>query len=293
MPATALEDALANRFELERPRLRAVAARVLGSEADADDVVQDAWLRLRRTDPASIDNLPAWLTTVVGRLSLNVLRSRGRHPADPLPDAAVDDLPAAGPDPEAEALAADAVALALSVVLDTLAPAERVAFVLHDVFDLPFEAIADLLDRSVGSARQLASRGRRRVRVAAERTPLAPDRRQDVVAAFFAAGRQGDLQGLLAALHPDVELRINGSATDLPVRVRTAAVVAARARSFADPHRLVSPLTVAGLPAALITRAGRRLSLMVFDVVDSRIETIDVLTDEDALQRLHLPAATA
>jgi len=218
-----------------------------------------------------------------------VLRSRGRHPADLLPESDGDDVPGAGSDPEAEAVAADAVALALSVVLDTLAPAERVAFVLHDVFDMPFEAIAGVLDRSVGSARQLASRGRRRVRLAAADPPQAHDRRQDVVAAFFAAGRQGDLQGLLAALHPDVELRITTPATDLPVQVRGAAAVAARAQSFTDSRRQVTPITLAGLPAALITTAGRRLSLMVFGVAGDRIEAIDVLTDDNVLQRLDLP----
>lgn len=221
-----------------------------------------------------------------------MLRSRGRHPANSLSDTLGDNLPADGPDPEAEAVVADAVGLALSVVLDTLAPAERVSFVLHDVFDVPFDAIAVLLDRSVDSARQLASRARRRVRLASAHAPDTHDRRYDVVTAFFAAGRQGDLQGLLAVLHPDVALRVDTAVLESPLRVLGAPAVAARARFFADPQRVVTPLTVAGLPAAVITLGDRRVSLMVFEVVDARIASIDVLADTVRLQALDLTELT-
>lgn len=287
--APAGEEVLARRFEEERPGLRAVAVRILGSETDADDVVQDAWLRLRRVDPVTIVNLSAWLTTVVGRLSLNVLRSRGRHPTDPIADLDSEELPAGGPDdPEAEAMVADGVGLAMTLVLDTLAPAERVSFVLHDVFEIPFEAIANLLDRSVESARQLASRARRRIRLASDHNPDPRDRRHDVVAAFFAAGRRGDLQGLLAVLHPDVTLRVDTALSDSPMLVTGAHAVAAQARYFAASQRMVTPLTLAALPGALITLEARRLSLMVFGVDNGKIESIDVLADTDRLGALDL-----
>jgi RNA polymerase sigma factor (sigma-70 family) len=291
--ASGEEDALARRFEAERPRMRAVALRVLGVEADAEDVVQDAWLRLRHTDAAAIDNLGAWLTTVVGRLSLNVLRTRDRHPVDRFPDPGPDEPAGDGPDPEAEAVAAETVALALDVVLDKLTPAERVSFVLHDVFDVPFDAIADVLGRSVDSTRQLASRGRRRIRSATPRPPDPSDRRQDAVDAFFAAGRRGDLRGLLALLHPDVVLRLDTGSAEAPVQLAGAAAVAGRASSFADPRRLVVPVRLADLPGAVITSEGRRVSLMLFTVEAGRITAIDVLADTGRLDALDLSALTA
>ncbi|HVT67596.1 MAG TPA: sigma-70 family RNA polymerase sigma factor, partial [Trebonia sp.] len=202
--------ALAERFEGERPRLRAVAYRMLGSAAEAEDAVQEAWLRLSRAGAEGIESLPAWLTTVVGRVCLNMLRARAAHREDPL-DALLSEPPAAGgaagPDPEEEALLADSVGLAMLVVLDTLAPAERVAFVLHDMFDLPFEDIAPIVDRTPAAARQLASRARRRVKGAQPDDESDTARRREIVDAFLAASRNGDLAGLLRVLDPDVVFR--------------------------------------------------------------------------------------
>ena len=207
------QDWLAGRFEEHRSRLRAVAYRMLGSLSDADDAVQEAWLRLSRTDASAVENLGAWLTTVVARVSLNMLRARSSRREEAfgpyVPDPIID--PADGTDPEHEALLADSVGLALLVVLETLSPAERLAFVLHDMFAVPFTDIAGIIDRSPDAARQLASRGRRRVQGAA--TPdVDLDRQWDVVEAFLAAARDGDFDGLVAVLDPDVVLRADAGA---------------------------------------------------------------------------------
>src|SRR5436309_6128216 len=200
---------LAGQFEQQRTRLRSVAYRMLGSLSEADDAVQEAWLRLARSDADEIENLGGWLTTVVARVSLNTLRSRNRRREEPLgvhiPDPIVD--PADGPDPEHEALLADSVGLALLVVLETLSPAERLAFVLHDMFAVPFDEIASIVDRSPEATRQLASRARRRVQ--GERTIPDPDldRQREVVDAFLAASREGDFEALVAVLDPEVVLR--------------------------------------------------------------------------------------
>src|SRR3954470_9910836 len=202
-------DWLAERFEEQRPRLRAVAYRMLGSLAEADDAVQEAWLRLSRSEADEIENLGAWLTTVVGRVSLNMLRSRRSHREEPLgvhvPEPIVDRVD--GTDPEHEALVADSVGLALLVVLETLSPAERLAFVLHDIFAVPFDDIAPIVDRSPEAARQLASRARRRVRAEDTVPDTDLDGQREVVEAFMAAARDGDFERLVAVLDPDVVLR--------------------------------------------------------------------------------------
>ena len=286
--------ALHDRFEAQRPRLRSVAYRMLGSVADADDAVQEAWLRLDRTDPTEIDNLEAWLTTVTARVCLNALRTRQRRREVPVdvhvPEPVVS--PADGLGPEDEALLADSVGLALMVVLDSLAPAERVAFVLHDLFAVPFEEVADLLDRTPAAARQLASRARRRVRGGAP----APDpdlaRQREVVDAFFAAARNGDLDGLIAVLDPDVVLRADGGASKArqTVEIRTAAVIAAQAAMAAKLSRHVQPALVNGTAGAVVVVNGTPFSVMAFTVHDGRIAAIDVLYDPERLARLDLTA---
>ena len=286
--------ALHDRFEAQRPRLRSVAYRMLGSVADADDAVQEAWLRLDRTDPTEIDNLEAWLTTVTARVCLNALRTRQRRREVPVdvhvPEPVVS--PAGGLGPEDEALLADSVGLALMVVLDSLAPAERVAFVLHDLFAVPFEEVADLLERTPAAARQLASRARRRVRGGAP----APDpdlaRQREVVDAFFAAARNGDLDGLIAVLDPEVVLRADGGASKArqTVEIRTAAVIAAQAAMAAKLSRHVQPALVNGTAGAVVVVNGTPFSVMAFTVHDGRIAAIDVLYDPERLARLDLTA---
>ena len=286
--------ALHDRFEAQRPRLRSVSYRMLGSVADADDAVQEAWLRLDRTDPTEIDNLEAWLTTVTARVCLNALRTRQRRREVPVdvhvPEPVVS--PAGGLGPEDEALLADSVGLALMVVLDSLAPAERVAFVLHDLFAVPFEEVADLLDRTPAAARQLASRARRRVRGGAP----APDpdlaRQREVVDAFFAAARNGDLDGLIAVLDPEVVLRADGGASKArqTVEIRTAADIAAQAAMAAKLSRHVQPALVNGTAGAVVVVNGTPFSVMAFTVHDGRIAAIDVLYDPERLARLDLTA---
>lgn len=275
------------RFEEHRPRLRAVAYRMLGSVAEADDAVQDAWLRLARTDVTSVNNLGAWLTTVVARLCLNVLRAREQRREDPLevhvPDPVVnhDD----GSDPEHEVVLADEVGLALLVVLDTLAPAERLAFVLHDMFAVPFEEIAALLERSPAATRQLASRARRRVQ---DRAPV-PDAdralQRQVVDAFFAAARDGDFGALVAVLDPAVVLRSDaGVGSRHTVLVTGADSVAGQAVTFGKLYEFARPALVNGAAGVVVVANGRPLSVMGFTVAGGKIVAIDVLADA---QRLH------
>src|SRR4051794_12107752 len=232
-------------FEAHRPHLHALATRMLGSRADADDALQEAWLRFDRADTSGVDNIGGWLTTVVSRVCLTMLDARRRRreealEAGRLPDPIVTRADDTAPDPEGEALAADAVGAALLVVLETLQPAERLAFVLHDVFAVPFEDIAPIVDRSPAAARQLASRARRRVR-GADRDAATADR--EVVDAFLAAGRSGDFEGLLAVLDPDVVLRADDGSGALEI-VQEARTVAARARSFSS--RRAYPVLVDG-----------------------------------------------
>lgn len=275
---------LAARFDRQRARLRGLAYRMLGSVADAEDAVQETWIRLQR-QAGPIDDLDAWLTTVVGRISLNVLRARRQAGAVPLsawPDLVVT---ATEDDPEQQALLADAVGVALLVVLDALSPGERVAFVLHDVFAVPFDEIASLLTTTPAAARQLASRARRRVREAPRPDgDLAAQR--DVVDAFFAAGQGGRLADLAAVLHDDVVLRTGaGRGTQTVVG---ADAVAGRARSYADPERRVHPAVVNAAAGVVIEIGGRPVAVMAFTVVAGRIAAIDALTDPERLARLDL-----
>lgn len=282
---------LTQRFEEQRPHLRAVAYRMLGSVSDADDAVQEAWIRLDRTDMGDVKNLGGWLTTVVARISLNMLRTRQTRQEESLevhmPEPIVG--PATGADPEHEALIADSVGLALLVVLDTLAPAERLAFVLHDVFAVPFDEIAPMVDRTPEAARQLASRARRRVRGAAPSPDGALAAQREVVDAFFAAGRSGNFDALLAVLHPEVVLRAD-LGDGVASTAAGAAAVAGRARMFADPLRKVHHVTVNGAAGAIITVDGQPVSVMGFAVVAGRIAAIDVLGDRERLARLDLSA---
>jgi RNA polymerase sigma-70 factor, ECF subfamily len=290
-------DWLAERFEEHRAHLRAVAYRMLGSLAEADDAVQDAWLRLSRSGADGVDNLGAWLTTIVARVSLNMLRSRKLRREEPagvyVPDPLISREDEA--DPEHEAVLADSVGLALQVVLDTLAPAERLAFVLHDMFDVPFEEIAPMVGRSSDAARQLASRARRRVRGLAPTpdTDLAGQR--EVVNAFFAAARGGDFEALVAVLDPDVVIRSDGGATrPKATRVaRGAEVVARGAMSFALPAAELRPVLVNGAAGVVVTTKGRPFSVMAFTVRGGLIVEIDAIADPDRLRQLDLAALEA
>ena len=264
---------LAERFEEHRSRLRAVAYRMLGSLTEADDAVQDAWLRLSRSDADGIDNLGGWLTTVVARECLHVLRSRRQ--AERLPDLVV--IPESDLDPVREAELADSVGLALLVVLDRLSPAERLAFVLHDLFQLPFDEIARIVGRSPAATRQLASRARRRVSGVPQPDPdLARQRR--VVDAFYAAARAGDFDALLQVLHPDVVL-----STGQGEVVRGASAVGKLAR--APKGGTLRPALVNGAPGALVSSDGQPLAVLVFTVTGDRIVAIDAIRDPDRVRR--------
>jgi RNA polymerase sigma factor (sigma-70 family) len=285
---------VAERFEEHRAHLRAVAYRMLGSLSEADDAVQEAWLRLSRSDAGSIENLGGWLTTVVARVCLNVLRARRTRPEEPL-DVHVPDPVVSRPDgtdPEQQALLADAVGLALLVVLDTLDPAERLAFVLHDMFAVPFDDIAPIVGRSTEATRQLASRGRRRVQGAATVPDADVHRQREVVDAFFAAARDGDFDGLLAVLDPDVVLRSDGGTgrPEATVLVRGAREVAGRALTFSRLSPFVRPALVNGVAGVVVTPRGRPFSLMAFTVRAGRIVAIDSIADPERLARLDLAA---
>jgi RNA polymerase sigma factor (sigma-70 family) len=281
---------LAERFEEHRTRLRAVAYRMLGSVSEADDAVQEAWLRLSRTDADEIENLGAWLTTVVGRVALNMLRSRNTRREEPLgvrmPEPIVDR--ADGTDPEHEALLADSVGLALLVVLETLSPAERLAFVLHDMFAVPFDEIARITGRSPDAARQLASRARRRVR--AEDTVPDADReaQREVVDAFLAAAREGDFDRLLAVLDPDVVLRADLGPEGGSREVRGAAAVAGQALGYARLGLVMYPVLINGAAGVVSTRDGQLFSVGGVTVRGGRIVAMDILADPDRLRRLDL-----
>ena len=291
-------DRLIEGFEENRTRLRAVAYRMLGSFAEADDAVQEAWLRLTRSDSGEVDNLAAWLTTIVARICLNVLRTRRTRREEPfeapLPDPVVSDADRTSP--EDEALLADSVGLALQVVLDTLTPAERLAFVLHDMFDLPFDDIAPIVGRSSTSARQLASRARRRVRGADVPTPD-PDigRQREVVDAFFAAARRGDFDALVSVLDPDIVERVDAGPArpDITRLVRGASVVAGRAIMFDQPSARLRPVLVNGAAGVVVTVGGEPFAVMAFTVSGGRIVEIDVLADADRLNRLDVAGRNA
>ena len=286
------QDWLAQRFEEDRRRLRAVAYRMLGSMSEAEDAVQEAWLRLSGSEPGEIENLSAWLTTVVARVSLNMLRSRAARREQPLsprlPDPIVDR--ADGVDPEHEALLADSVGLALLVVLDTLTPPERLAFVLHDMFGVPFEQIATLLDRSPQAARQLASRARRRVRA----QPTAPDvdvsAQREVIEAFMAAARTGDFEALVATLDPDIVLRSDGGAAlaALSGEVHGALAVAQQATLWSQVELTMQPALVNGAAGAVVTRNGAVFAIASVIVRNGKIAEMDFLADPERLAGLDL-----
>jgi len=271
-----------------------MAYRMLGSIDDAQDAVQEAWLRLSGTDQG-IANLDAWLTTVVARICLNTLRDRHGHgreePVAHLPDPIVDAVGES--DPEHRAMLADAVGLALFVVLDTLPPAERLAFVLHDVFAVPFDEIAPIVERTPEATRKLASRARRRI----ERADPAPDRgvaaQREAVDAFFAAGRAGDFDRLVSVLHPDVVLRGDFGRGAAGFRAEGAASVAKLARSYAAPEREVRAATVNGAAGAVVFVDGRPTAVMAFLVRDGRVAEIDVLADPERIAKLDLRGLSA
>jgi RNA polymerase sigma factor (sigma-70 family) len=283
-------DWLAQRFEEHRTHLRAVAYRMLGSLSEADDAVQQAWLRLSRTDTSDVENLGGWLTTVVARVSLNLLRSRKARREEPLegrlPDLLVDR--ADGIDPEHEVLLADSVGLALLVVLETLSPPERLAFVLHDIFAVPFDEIAPIVDRSPEAARQLASRARRRVR--AERTIPDADieTQREVVDAFLAAARDGDFDRLVAVLDPDVVLRADLGPIGGSREVRGAAAVAGQALSYAQIGLDIRPALINGVAGAVTFLHGQPFSIAAVTVRDGKIVELDFLADPERLRLLDL-----
>jgi RNA polymerase sigma factor (sigma-70 family) len=292
---------LAERFEANRGHLRAVAYRMLGSLTEADDAVQEAWLRLSRADTSDVHNLSGWLTTVVARVCLNMLRTRRTRREEPIGvngQLTVPEVPgptashAASADPEQEALLADSVGLALLVVLDALTPAERLAFVLHDLFAMPFDEIAPILERSPAAARQLASRARRRVRGHdPDAVPGADRHRQrEVVDAFLAAARHGDFEALLAVLDPEVVLRADASAaaTGRPAEIRGAATVAKGALVFSERSRFAQPALVNGTVGVVVAPRGRLFLVIDLTVADDRITEIDVIADPERLRQLDL-----
>ena len=283
-------DWLAERFEEHRPRLRAVAYRMLGSLNEADDAVQEAWLRLSRSDTDEVENLHAWLTTVVGRVSLNMLRSRRSRREEPLdlrvPEPIIDR--ADGTDPEHEALLADSVGLALLVVLERLSPAERLAFVLHDMFAVPFDEIARILDRSPDAVRQLASRARRRVRAENTVPDADPDGQREVVEAFLTAARDGDVERLVAVLDPDVVLRADLGPPAGSREVHGAEAVAGQAVTYSR-FGLVRRLALINGAVGLVNlRRGKPFSVQGFTVRGGKIVEMDILADAARLRQLDL-----
>ncbi|GAA1318704.1 sigma-70 family RNA polymerase sigma factor [Pseudonocardia xinjiangensis] len=283
-------DFLAARFEEHRPHLRSVAYRLLGSLSEADDAVQETWLRLSRSDTDEVANLGGFLTTVVGRVALNMLRSRNQRREEPLdvrvPDPIVTRLD--GGDPEHEALLADSVGLALLVVLETLTPAERLAFVLHDLFAMPFDEIAAVVGRTEPATRQLASRARRRVQGAAPTPDRDRARQREVIDAFLAASRGGDIDGLLAILDPDVVVRSDGGALRPSSVLRGSEAVARGAVVFAQIAELTRPALVNGAVGAVAMSEGRPLSVAAFTVVGGKVARLDILSDPERLARIDL-----
>ena len=311
-------DWLAERFEENRPHLRAVAYRMLGSASEADDAVQDTWLRLSRAGTDGVENLGGWLTTIVARVSLNMLRSRALRREEPL-DPPVTAQPAADPangtDPEHEAVLADSVGLALLVVLDTLTPAERLAFVLHDMFGVPFEEIAPIVERSPVATRQLASRARRRVQEArvqeagpgdpdAERQPGEISRRREVVNAFLAASRLGDFDALLTTLDPDIVLRADAVAAQMGMDSADAGAarmgaagevtgVRAVAGFFSGRAAAVRPALIDGAPGAIWSYLGETRVVFAFTITGGTITVIDLIADPEHIARLDVVPLSA
>jgi RNA polymerase sigma factor (sigma-70 family) len=299
-------DWLAERFEENRPHLRAVAYRMLGSSTEADDAVQEAWLRLSRAGTSGVDNLGGWLTTIVARVSLNMLRSRTLRREEPI-DAPATGQPVTPPpngtDPEHEAVLADSVGLALLVVLDTLTPAERLAFVLHDMFAVPFEEIAPVVERSPAATRQLASRARRRVQEAraqetrvheegsgdtdAERQPGEISRRREVVAAFLAASREGDFDALLTMLDPDIVLRADNAVTQMGADAEAIGADAV-AGVFSGRAKALRPALIDGAPGAVWTLHGETRVVFAFTFTGSTITAIEQIADPERIARLEV-----
>jgi RNA polymerase sigma-70 factor (ECF subfamily) len=283
---------LAERFEAERSHLRAVAFRMLGSLSEADDAVQESWLRLSRSGAGGVDNLGGWLTTIVARVCLNMLRTRNSRREESLdaqaPGFAFVD--AAGTDPEHEAVIADSVGLALLVVLETLSPAERLAFVLHDTFAVPFDEIAPIVGRTSAAARQLASRARRRVRGSAVVPAVDLARQRKVVDAFIAASRSGDMKALLAVLDPDVVLRVDAAAVPQGSsrELRGAATVAQGALAFSARSRFAQPALVNGAVGVVMAPRGRLFGVGVLTIRADRILVMDLVADPDRLARIEL-----
>jgi RNA polymerase sigma factor (sigma-70 family) len=281
---------LAERFEEQRARLRAVAYRMLGSLSEADDAVQEAWLRLSRSDAGEIENLDGWLTTVVARVSLNMLRSRKARREEPLagrlPDPLIDR--ADGIDPEHEALLADSVGLALLVVLETLSPPERLALVLHDIFAVPFDEIAPIVDRSPEAARQLASRARRSVRAETTVPDADLETQREVIDAFLAAARDGDFDRLVAVLDPDVVLRQDFGPVGGRRELRGAAAVARQAASYAQIGLDIRPALINGVAGAVAFREGQPFSIGAVTVRNGKIVELDFLADPERLRQLDL-----
>jgi RNA polymerase sigma factor (sigma-70 family) len=281
-------DYLAEQFEAHRVHLRAVAFRMLGSVTEADDALQESWLRLQRTGTTGIDNLGGWLTTVVARVCLDMLRSRKSRREEPLgaqlpePIVSRED----GVDPEHEALLADSVGLALLVLLETLTPAERLAFVLHDMFAVPFDEIAPIVGRSPAAARKLASRARQRVHEARPEPDGDIARQREVVDAFLAAARGGDFEALLALLDPDVVLRVDPAG---PFReVQGARAVAEQAFSFSRLAAMARPVLVNGAPGFVVVRDGSPFAVAGVTVAGDKVVEIDILADPERLRALDL-----
>jgi RNA polymerase sigma factor (sigma-70 family) len=290
---TTVDERLVEEFESNRTHLQSVAYRMLGSMSDAEDAVQESWFRLSRADAGSLENVRAWLTTVVGRVCIDMLRARSSRREDyagswlPEPIVSVD----VENNPEQEALLADSVGLALLVVLDTLSPPERLAFVLHDMFGVSFDEIAPIVDRSSAAARQLASRARRRVRGAAPEPDRDLERQREVVDAFLAASRGGDFEGLLAVLDPDVVFRIDGGGIGPRARepVVGAEAVARQILERGTPFApLARPAIVNGAAGAVVGRGDRPFAVVSFTVADGRIVEIDVIADPAKLERARL-----
>ena len=296
-PGTDQDAELARVFEQHRGHLRAIAYRMLGSLAEADDAVQETWVRFAAAGTGGVGNVTGWLTTIVTRTCLNVLRARAARPEQPagmhVPDPIAVHADDAAADPEQEALLAESVGLALMVVLDALTPAERVAFVLHDVFGVPFSAIGQLVGRSEQAARQLASRARRQVREAGPSTPdVGLPQQRAIVDAFFTAARAGDFDRLMELLDPDVVIRADGGPAQpgASVVMRGAAQIARATIATASPLADFTPVLVNGVAGMLITVRGRPVSLIAVTVTGSRITAMDGITDLERLARLRLAA---
>jgi RNA polymerase sigma factor (sigma-70 family) len=285
-----VRDPQAEQFEEHRRHLRSVAYRMLGSLSDADDAVQEAWLRLNRSDATEVENLRGWLTTVVARVCLDILRARRSRPEDYVgswPSEPVVRVDTAG-DPEDEALLADSIGIAMLVVLETLTPAERLAFVLHDMFGVSFGEIAPIVGRTPTAARQLASRARRRVQGATPKTDVDLEQQRRVVDAFLAASRAGDFEALVEVLDPDVVFRVETARGDA-APVRGAAAVARRVLARGTPLApLARPAIVNGAAGAIVRARGRTIAVVGFTVTDGRITSIEILADARKLQRLAL-----